>query len=219
MSGDGRRRPLVVAVDGPVAAGKGTLAIKLAWHFGFAYLDSGALYRATARRLLDSGGEPTDAAAARRAAQALAPEDLTAPELRDEAVGEAASVVAAMPEVRAALLDYQRRFAAEPPGGAPGAVLDGRDIGTVVCPGADVKLFVMATIEARAARRFRELVDRGEDADFDQVLQDLARRDRRDSGRATAPLKPAADAHLLDTTNLDIEASFRAARRIVAACL
>ncbi len=220
MSGDGeRRRPLVVAVDGPVAAGKGTLAVKLARHFGFAHLDSGALYRATARRLLGAGGDPADAAAARRAAEALAPEDLTAPELRDEAVGEAASVVAAMPEVRAALLDYQRRFAAEPPGGAPGAVLDGRDIGTVVCPDADVKLFVDATIEARAARRFRELVDRGEDTDFDQVLQDLARRDRRDSGRAAAPLKPAADAHLLDTTNLDIEASFRAARRIVAACL
>ena len=220
MSGDGeRRRPLVVAVDGPVAAGKGTLAVKLARHFGFAHLDSGALYRATAWRLLGGGGDPADAAAARRAAEALAPEDLTAPELRDEAVGEAASVVAAMPEVRAALLDYQRRFAAEPPGGAPGAVLDGRDIGTVVCPDADVKLFVDATIEARAARRFRELVDRGEDTDFDQVLQDLARRDRRDSGRAAAPLKPAADAHLLDTTNLDIEASFRAARRIVAACL
>ncbi len=195
------------------------MAVKLARHFGFAHLDSGALYRATAWRLLGGGGDPADAAAARRAAEALAPEDLTAPELRDEAVGEAASVVAAMPEVRAALLDYQRRFAAEPPGGAPGAVLDGRDIGTVVCPDADVKLFVDATIEARARRRFRELVDRGEDTDFDQVLQDLARRDRRDSGRAAAPLKPAADAHLLDTTNLDIEASFRAARRIVAACL
>ena len=214
---DRPRRSVIVAVDGPVAAGKGTLARQLACHFGFAYLDTGALYRATARRVLRAGGDPSDPAASRQAALDLVAADLADPELRAEPVGEAASVVAAMPEVRAALLDYQRRFAHDPPGGAPGAVLDGRDIGTVVCPEADVKLFVTATVEARAERRVRELRARGEDADAGQVLADLKRRDRRDSGRDAAPLKPALDAHLLDSTNFDIETTFRAARRVVAA--
>ena len=212
------KRSLIVAVDGPVAAGKGTLARKLASHFGFAYLDTGALYRATARRVLRVGGDPSDLATSRQAALDLAAEDLADPELRTEAVGEAASVVAAMPEVRAALLDYQRCFALDPPNGAGGAVLDGRDIGTVVCPEADVKLFVTASVEARAERRIRELRGRGENVPAGQVLADLKRRDRRDSERSAAPLKPAPDAHLLDSTNLDIEATFRAARRVVAAC-
>ena len=177
------------------------------------------LYRATARRVLRAGGAPSDLATSRQAALDLVPGDLADPNLRTEAVGEAASVVAAMPEVRAALLGYQRRFALDPPDGAPGAVLDGRDIGTVVCPEADVKLFVTASVEARAARRYRELRARGEDAAAGRILADLKRRDRRDRERLAAPLNPAPDAHLLDSTNLDIETTFRAARRVVAACL
>ncbi len=221
MSGgaDRSRRSVIVAVDGPVAAGKGTLARKLARHFGFAYLDTGSLYRATAARVLRAGGDPSDPATSRQAALDLVADDLADPDLRAEAVGEAASVVAPIPEVRAALLDYQRRFARDPPDGAPGAVLDGRDIGTVVCPEADVKLFVTASIEARAERRVRELRGRGVAVDADRILQDMQRRDRRDSKRAAAPLKPAPDAHLLDSTNLDIETTFRAARRVVAACM
>lgn len=210
---------MIVAVDGPVAAGKGTLARRLAAHFGFACLDTGALYRATAWRVLRGGGDPADGDAAVAAAREIDQEDLTDPHLRDEAVGEASSVVAAMPAVRAALLDYQRRFAAAPPGGAPGAVLDGRDIGTVVCPDATVKLFVTADVQVRAKRRHDELTTRGEQAAYEEVLADLERRDARDSGRSAAPLKPAADAHLLDTTNLDIETAFRTAKDLVASCL
>jgi len=203
---------VIVAVDGPVAAGKGTLARRLAKHFGFHYLDTGALYRAVARRLLAAGEDPSDAAAAVRAARALTPEELDNPGLRAEGVGEAASIVSAHPAVRAALLAYQRRVAAKP----PGAVLDGRDIGTVVCPEADVKLFVTASVEARARRRIRELGAQGAAVDEAQVLAALERRDARDSARAVAPLKPAADAHLLDTSKMDIETAFRAAQDIVA---
>ena len=210
---------MIVAVDGPVAAGKGTLARRLAAHFGFACLDTGALYRATAWRVLRGGGDPADAETALAAARAIDQEDLAEPHLRDEAVGEASSVVAAMPAVREALLDYQRRFAISPPGGAPGAVLDGRDIGTVVCPDAEVKFFVTADVEVRARRRHDELAARGEAVAFGDVLADLQRRDARDSGRRSAPLKPAADAHLLDTTNLDIETAFRTAKDLVASCL
>ena len=210
---------MIVAVDGPVAAGKGTLARRLAAHFGFAYLDTGSLYRATARKVLRTGGDPHDVEAAVAAARSLTPEDLADPALRDEAVGEASSVVAVMPAVRDALLGYQRRFAAEPPDDAPGAVLDGRDIGTVVCPDAAVKFFVSADVEVRARRRFEELRNRGISVDYEAVLADLRRRDERDSARATAPLKPAPDAHLLDSTNLDIEAAFRAAKDIVASRL
>lgn len=203
---------MIVTVDGPVAAGKGTLARRLAKHFGFHYLDTGALYRAVARRLLAAGEDPSDAAAAVRAARALTPEELDNPGLRAEGVGEAASIVSAHPAVRAALLAYQRRVAAKP----PGAVLDGRDIGTVVCPEADVKLFVTASVEARARRRIRELEAQGAAVDEAQVLAALERRDARDSARAVAPLKPAADAHLLDTSKMDIETAFRAAQDIVA---
>lgn len=206
---------MIIAVDGPVAAGKGTLARRLAAHYGLDYLDTGALYRATALRLLRAGTPATQANAA-EAARGLAPADLADLALREEATGRLASEVAAMPAVRAALLDYQRGFAARPPGGR-GAVLDGRDIGTVVCPEADVKLFVTASPQARARRRFLELQARGAPADFDAVLADLEARDARDRGRAVAPLAPAPDAHLLDTTTLDIEAAFQAACAIIAA--
>jgi len=207
---------MIVAVDGPVAAGKGTLARRLAARLGYAHLDTGGLYRAVALRLLRDGLDLADEAAGVAAAMAIEPADLTDPALRDEATGEGASRVAALPAVRQALLEYQRRFATDPPGGEAGAVLDGRDIGTVVCPEAAVKLFVTADLPARARRRWQELVARGEEIAYETVLADLERRDRRDQGRAAAPLRPAADAHLLDTTNLDIEAAFEAALAIVA---
>jgi CMP/dCMP kinase len=210
---------MIVAVDGPVAAGKGTLARRLAAEFGFAYLDSGSLYRAVAARLLRAGGDPADGAQAAAAAAGLAPGDLAAADLRAERVGNAASVVAAHPGVRQALLAYQREFAHRPPGNAKGAVLDGRDIGTVVCPDAAVKLFVTASAPARARRRYLELKAADPAVSEAAILADLQARDARDSARAAAPLKPAADAHLLDTTNLDIEAAFAAARAIVVARL
>lgn len=214
---------MIVAVDGPVAAGKGTLARRLARHFGFAYLDSGSLYRATALRLLRSGGDPADVAKAAAAAAQIQPADLASPDLRQEAVGDAASILAQHASVRAALLAYQRAFAKQPPGEAgqtlPGAVLDGRDIGTVICPDADVKLFVTASAEVRASRRHLELQQRlgAEAPGLAQVLADMVDRDRRDQARIVAPLRPAPDAHLLDTSKLDIEAAFQAAREIVAA--
>ncbi len=201
---------MIIAVDGPVAAGKGTLARRLAAHYGLAYLDTGALYRAVGLTLLDAGRSPDDSAAARAAARALDPATLDDPRLREERVGEAASRVAAMQPVRDALLEFQRDVAARP----PGAVLDGRDIATVVCPDAEVKLFVTASAKARAQRRHAELTARGETTDLDEVLADLQRRDARDQARDAAPLRPAADASLLDTTNLDIEAAFRAALSI-----
>lgn len=207
---------MIIAVDGPVAAGKGTLARRLAEEFGLAYLDTGSLYRAVGLSVLRAGGDPADEAAAVAAVDRLNHADLEDPALRDERTGEAASVVAALPAVRAALLDYQRGFAAKPPTGQPGAVLDGRDIGTVVCPDAQVKLFVTASPEQRARRRYQELSGRGEDTTLAAVLEDLRKRDARDAERSVAPLKPAADAHLLDTTNLDIEAAFVAACAIVA---
>lgn len=210
---------MIIAVDGPVAAGKGTLARRLAAEFGFAYLDSGSLYRAVAARVLRAGGDPADSAQAAAAAVALTPGDLVATDLRAEKVGNAASVVAAHPDVRRALLDYQREFADHPPGGAKGAVLDGRDIGSVVCPDAPVKLFVTASPAARARRRYLELQAADPAVGEAAVMADLQARDARDSARAVAPLKPAPDAHLLDTTNLDIEAAFAAARAIVAARL
>jgi cytidylate kinase len=214
----------VVAIDGPVAAGKGTLARMVAAHFGFGYLDTGALYRAVGSKVLRLGGDPADAAFAAKAAESLDGADLAAPDLRAEAVGLAASKVAAIPGVRAALLDYQRRYAAHPPGGEPGAVLDGRDIGTVVCPDAHVKLFVTASDSVRAGRRHKELLSRqqsegGETIDFEQVLADLRRRDAQDQSRQAAPLKPAADAHLLDTSDLAIDAAAAAAIQMVAKAL
>lgn len=189
-----------VAIDGPAAAGKGTISRAVAEMFGFAHLDTGLLYRATGRRTLDG----TDALAA---AHALKPEDLEAGDLRTPDVAQAASRVAAIPEVRAALVDFQRAFARR----AGGAVLDGRDIGTVICPEADVKLYVTASDEVRAQRRLEELLGKDHETDFETVLADLQTRDARDSARATAPLKPAEDAVLLDTTNMSIDEAVAAA--------
>jgi cytidylate kinase len=206
---------LIIAVDGPVAAGKGTLARRLAAHYGLAYLDSGSLYRAVALKLLRAGAALGDVAAATAAAGALTPADLSDPALRDEATAAGSSVVAAIPEVRAALLDYQRRFAHAP----PGAVLDGRDIGTVVCPDATVKLYVTASAAVRARRRYEEIRARGGSETYRQVLAELEARDARDAGRAAAPLKPAADAHLLDTSDLAIDGAFAAAQALIEAVL
>jgi cytidylate kinase len=209
----------VVAIDGPAASGKGTLARRLAERFDLAHLDTGALYRATARLVLDGNGDPNDPAAAATAARRLDPRLLADPRLRADAVASAASVVAAIPEVRRALLGLQRDFAAHPPTSARGAVLDGRDIGTVVCPGADVKLFITASTEARAARRVKELRDRGAPAIYEHVLQDLNERDARDSGRPAAPLTVASGAHIIDTTTLDADVVFERACALVARAL
>ncbi|WP_426954747.1 (d)CMP kinase [Muricoccus radiodurans] len=202
--------PVVVAVDGPAAAGKGTLARRLAREMGLPYLDTGLLYRAVARQVLLRGGVPTDAAAAETAARALRAEDLARDDLRGPDVDQGASQVAAIPAVRAALLDFQRGFAAR-----HGGVLDGRDIGTVVCPDAAVKLFVTASAEARAERRWREREGRGEEIPFAEVAAEMAVRDARDAARDVAPMRPAADALLLDTTGLDVEAAFHAAWKLV----
>lgn len=202
---------MIVAVDGPAASGKGTLAKRLAAHLGFLHLDTGALYRAVGAKLLREGGNPRDAARAIRAAETLTAADRDAGDLRTAAAGEAASIVAAIPAVRAALLDYQRHLAAQP----PGAVLDGRDVGTVVCPQAEVKLFVTASDEERARRRHAELAAAGDMRGYDAVLAELRARDQRDAERAVAPMKPAADAHLLDTTNLSINEVFERAVALV----
>jgi cytidylate kinase len=202
---------MIIAIDGPAASGKGTLGKRLAAHYGLRHLDTGLLYRAVARTLLDAKKNPQDRAAAIAAAKALDPARFDESALKVYEVGEAASVVSAVPEVREALFDFQRQFAAKP----PGAVLDGRDIGTVICPDADVKIFVTATPEVRAERRARELTGRGEHVKLDEVLADIMARDERDRSRAAAPLKQAADAHLLDTTALDIEGAFRAAVALV----
>lgn len=208
------RHPLVVAVDGPAAAGKGTLARRLAAELGLGYLDTGLLYRAVGRRAMDDGADPSDPEAA-AAAGAITPEDLYRPGLRDEAVTDAASKVAAVPAVRAALLAFQRRFAAEPPAGTAGVIMDGRDIGTVVCPQADVKLYVTASAEERARRRHKELLQRGAPSIYARVLADVIARDQRDSEREVAPLRQATDAFVLDTTDLDAEAAFAVALRHV----
>jgi cytidylate kinase len=195
-----------VAIDGPAASGKGTISRAVAAHFGFAHLDTGLLYRAVGRRVL-AGEEPV------AAARALATADLEGDGLRDEAVGGAASKVAAIPEVREALVDFQRAFAAR----AGGAVLDGRDIGTVICPDAPVKLYVVASDEVRAERRWRELTGKGQRVTKAEVLTDLRERDARDSARATAPLRPAEDAITLDTTRMSIDEAVAAAVAAVEA--
>lgn len=204
-------RGLVIAIDGPAASGKGTLARRLAAHFGLPHLDTGLLYRATACALLDDGRPLDDIRAAVEAARGLALCDFDEARLRSRELGEASSVVAAIPEVRAALVDMQRGFAAR----APGAVLDGRDIGTAICPDAPVKIFVTAAAETRAQRRALELASRGEKVDYGAVLADVRKRDQRDSGRSAAPLKMAEDAVRLDTTDLDVDAAFAAACEIV----
>lgn len=203
---------MIIAIDGPAASGKGTIARRLAIHFGLPHLDTGLLYRATARKLIDAGDSLEDVAKAVAAARNLRIGQYSEAELRGAAAGEAASRIAAMPEVRTALVEVQRHFAAKP----PGAVLDGRDIGTVICPGAEVKIFVTATPAARARRRALELAARGEAADEADVLADIRRRDARDSGRSASPLKAADDAAVLDTTDLGVEAAFTAALSIVA---
>jgi CMP/dCMP kinase len=201
----------IIAIDGPAAAGKGTLARRLAQHFGLAFLDTGRLYRAVGFKLLLNNLDPRDPAAAEQAARALRPDDLDQPGLRDEAVSEAASLVAAQPAVRAALLDFQRAFAHDPPGGAKGAVLDGRDIGTVICPDAQAKLYVHARVEIRAQRRLKELQESGHEAIYSRVLQDMKDRDDRDRSRGIAALKPAEDAFDLDTSDLDADRVFERA--------
>ncbi len=202
---------MIIAIDGPAASGKGTLARKLAKHFNLAYLDTGSLYRAVALRLVLDGDDPNIEERAVEAARKLDGSLLSDPGLRSGKVGEAASVVAANLRVREEILDFQRRYAASP----GGAVLDGRDIGTIVCPDADVKLFVVANPQVRARRRFEELKAAGEDVTYDTVLADLQARDARDEGRAIAPLKRASDALLLDTSELDIETAFEEAVSIV----
>jgi cytidylate kinase len=205
-------RAIVIAVDGTAASGKGTLAQRLAQHFGFAHLDSGALYRLTAFNLLRAHGDAADEAAAVAAARDVDPAEAEKHDLRGSGIARAASIVAAWPRVRAELLGHQRRFAAAPPGGAVGAVIDGRDIGTVVCPDADAKLFVDARPETRAHRRWIEL---GGAQSEDTVLAEIRARDARDRSRAAAPLRAAPDAALLDTTGLDIDAAFAAALALV----
>ncbi|MGI3212989.1 (d)CMP kinase [Roseovarius tibetensis] len=195
-----------IAIDGPAAAGKGTIGRALAAHFGFAHLDTGLLYRATGRRML-SGLDAVEAA------QSLQSDDLHADDLRTPDVSQAASHVAAIPEVRQALLDFQRAFARR----AGGAVLDGRDIGTVICPDADVKLFVTASDAERARRRHKEMIESGHDVTRDMVMADLRQRDARDSARAEAPLKPAKDAHRLDTSEMTIAEAVAKAVAIVDA--
>jgi len=195
---------MIIAIDGPAASGKGTLAKRVAAHFGLACLDTGLLYRAVARDVLARGASLEDERVAAAVARTLDPASLDDPSLRLPGVGDAASVVARLPTVRKQLLEFQRDFARQ----EPGAVLDGRDIGTVVCPDADVKIFVTADLEVRARRRTEELLKRGEPVTYERVLEVIRRRDERDSGRADAPMRPAADAHLIDTTHLDIEAAF-----------
>ena len=209
------RSAAVIAIDGPAASGKGTLAQRLADHFGYARLDTGLLYRAVGLALLRADVNPDDALAAEKAARALDVGLLSDPELRSERAAEAASKVAAVPGVRAALLDFQRDFAARPPGGAEGAVLDGRDIGTHVCPQAPVKMFVTAPVEVRARRRLNELRERGLPAIDTAVLQAMKDRDARDQGRDVAPMRPADDAVVLDTADLDADQAFSAALAII----
>jgi cytidylate kinase len=202
---------MIIAIDGPAASGKGTLARRLARHLGRPHLDTGLLYRAVARQLIDRGETLSDPAAASRAAAALNTAVLDDQRLRSREMGEAASIVSAFAPVRETLLAFQRRFAEQD----GGAVLDGRDIGTVVCTGADIKLYVTASPEERARRRQRELALAGEPAEFDAVLAEIQRRDARDQGRPNAPLRMADDAILLDTTELDADAAFTRALAIV----
>ena len=210
---------MIIAIDGLAASGKGTIAKRLAQHFDFAYLDTGLLYRAVGMGVLQAGGDPADTAAALQAARGLdAARMLRLDEdaaLRAHAASEAASKVAAIPAVRAALLDFQRNFCANPPLGKKGAVLDGRDIGTVIAPDAKVKIFVDAALPVRAARRGKELRGRGENVTDATVLADMQARDARDQNRGVAPTRPAADARRLDTSHLTADQSFAAALAIV----
>ena len=204
---------MIIAIDGPAASGKGTLGKRLAHHYGYRHLDTGVIYRAVAQALLEAGADLTNEALAVAAAMELDPEKFGNPVLKTQKVGDAASVVSAIPKVREVLINFQRQFAVDP----PGAVLDGRDIGTVICPDAEVKIFVVADPHVRARRRTLEARARGEQADEAAVLADILKRDERDRNRATAPLKAAPDAYLLDNSQLDIESGVRAAIDIVEA--
>ncbi|MFL5260094.1 MAG: (d)CMP kinase [Hyphomicrobiales bacterium] len=204
---------MIIAVDGPAAAGKGTIARALAERFGFHFLDTGLLYRMVGHAMLEAGLDPADPEAAIRAAEGLDPNRYAMTDLRAQAVADAASLVAVIPEVRRALLGFQRDFARKP----PGAVLDGRDIGTVVCPEATVKIFVTATPEVRAERRARELAEAGVPVDFPSVLAEIRTRDERDKKRLTAPLVPARDAYILDTSDMDVKEAVEKAAAAVEA--
>ena len=204
---------MIIAIDGPAASGKGTLGKRLARHYGLRHLDTGLIYRAVTKALLDAGYSPDNRARAVAAAEAIDPSSFDEPALKSQTVDEAAALVAAIPEVRAAVLEFQRNFGRA----GPGAVLDGRDIGSVIFPDAEVKIFVTASVEVRAGRRMAELQARGTRVDAAGLLADIERRDLRDTTRAVSPLKRAPDAYLLDTTHLDIDAAFRAAIDIVEA--
>lgn len=204
-----------IAIDGPAAAGKGTLSRLIADAYGFHHLDTGLTYRAVAKALIDAGLPLDDEAVASRVAERIDLSGLDRAVLSAHGIGEAASKIAVMPDVRRALVEAQRAFSRK----APGTVLDGRDIGTVVCPDAEVKLYVTASPEVRARRRYDEIVGGGGEADYETVLGDIERRDARDMGRADSPLKPASDAHLIDTSTMGIEAAFQAAREIIDAAL
>ncbi len=210
-----QEKAFIIAIDGPAASGKGTLARNLATHYGFHHLDTGLTYRAVAKALIDQGLPLDDEAIAARAAQELDLKGLDRTVLSAHEIGEAASKVAVMPKVRRALVEAQRKFAEN----LPGTVLDGRDIGTVVCPDAPVKLYITASAEVRAERRFNEMRAKNADADYNEVLDDLKRRDERDMNRATSPLKPASDAHLIDTSKMDIEAAFLEAKTLIDTAL
>ena len=205
----------VVALDGPAASGKGTLARKIAERYGFAHLDTGILYRGVGWLALEAGVDPADEAGVADLAARFSLEQIDGAPIRTKEAGAAASVVAANPKVRAALLAFQQEFAACPPGGKKGAVLDGRDIGTVVCPEAPVKFFITASPQVRAHRRWEELSATRPELKEADILADLQARDARDAARADAPMKEAADAELLDTSDLSIDAAFAAARRII----
>ena len=207
---------MIIAIDGPAAAGKGTLARRLAAHFDIAYLDTGLMYRAVGKKVVDHGGDPENVEVAEAAARALIAKDLQGDSLRVDEVAQAASKVSAVPGVRARLLDFQRDFAEWPPYGKAGSVLDGRDIGTVVCPDADVKLFVTASMEVRAERRVKELQGRGLEAIYSRVLEDMKERDTRDQQRSVSPLKPAKDAFQLDTSGLDADQAFDAVLEFIS---
>ncbi|MBI0170000.1 MULTISPECIES: (d)CMP kinase [Bartonella] len=204
-------KPFIIAIDGPAASGKGTLARKLASHYGFSYLDTGLTYRAVADELLKRRLPLNDEDIALKTASLIDFGSLDRAHLSEHEIGEAASKVAVMGRLRKTLVDMQKAFAEQ----SKGAVLDGRDIGTVVCPDADVKLYIIAAAEVRAKRRYNEMVGKGEKADYNAILADLKRRDERDMKRAESPLKPAKDAHLLDTTKLSIEGAFAAACAII----
>ena len=216
MKNTNLRRPTVIAVDGPAASGKGTLSSKLASHLDFSRLDTGLIYRALGLKVLVDGTDPNDNEKVILIANQLSFDDLNQEDLRSEKIGAVASRVAAIPDVREVLLKFQRDFAAHPPADKAGVVLDGRDIGTIVCPNAHFKIFLIADKEVRAARRFKELQERGSKAIYTRILRDIVERDARDAFRSVAPLKPAEDAFVLDTSNLSVDAAFAVALRYIS---